>query len=126
MSKLDLGQSRLMGLGHAANAAPVSCDDTGGVMLYWWIAGMRLAEARRGDAMRTASQGGRLRGGRWVRVTALLVWLAVELGVQLASQYGSLLSHILSSVCLFGSVVFVWRSFYAMRIGPAAPRRPSR
>ncbi len=30
---------------------------------------------------------------------------------------GPLLSHVLSAAFLFGSAVFVWRSFYGMRIG---------
>ena len=57
-----------------------------------------------------------------IKFTTLFGLLAVELGVQLASQYGSLLSHVLSAAFLFGSAVFVWRSFYRMRIGQDAPR----
>jgi K(+)-stimulated pyrophosphate-energized sodium pump len=52
-----------------------------------------------------------------IKFTTLFGLLAVELGVQLAGQYGSFLSHILSAAFLVGSAVFVWRSFYAMRIG---------
>jgi K(+)-stimulated pyrophosphate-energized sodium pump len=52
-----------------------------------------------------------------IKFTTLFGLLAVELGVQLARQYGSLLSHSLSALFLLGSAVFVWRSFYAMRIG---------
>jgi K(+)-stimulated pyrophosphate-energized sodium pump len=52
-----------------------------------------------------------------IKFTTLFGLLAVELGVQLATQYGSLLSHSLAALFLFGSAVFVWRSFYAMRIG---------
>jgi K(+)-stimulated pyrophosphate-energized sodium pump len=51
-----------------------------------------------------------------IKFTTLFGLLAVELGVQLASQYGSAMSHLLSAAFLAGSVVFVWRSFYAMRI----------
>jgi K(+)-stimulated pyrophosphate-energized sodium pump len=51
-----------------------------------------------------------------IKFTTLFGLLAVELGVQLASQYGLLLSHVLSAAFLLGSAVFVWRSFYAMRI----------
>jgi K(+)-stimulated pyrophosphate-energized sodium pump len=52
-----------------------------------------------------------------IKFTTLFGLLAVELGVQLANQYGSLLSHTLAAAFLFGSMVFVWRSFYGMRIG---------
>jgi K(+)-stimulated pyrophosphate-energized sodium pump len=52
-----------------------------------------------------------------IKFTTLFGLLAVELGVQLAGQYGSTLSHVLSAAFLLGSAVFVWRSFYAMRIG---------
>ena len=51
-----------------------------------------------------------------IKFTTLFGLLAVELGVQLSSQYGSLLSHVLSAAFLLGSATFVWRSFYAMRI----------
>jgi K(+)-stimulated pyrophosphate-energized sodium pump len=51
-----------------------------------------------------------------IKFTTLFGLLAVELGVQLASQYGSAMSHLLSAAFLAGSAVFVWRSFYAMRI----------
>jgi K(+)-stimulated pyrophosphate-energized sodium pump len=52
-----------------------------------------------------------------IKFTTLFGLLAVELGVQLAAQYGSTLSHILAAAFLLGSAVFVWRSFYGMRIG---------
>jgi K(+)-stimulated pyrophosphate-energized sodium pump len=52
-----------------------------------------------------------------IKFTTLFGLLAVELGVQLASQYGSGLSHVLAAVFLLGSMFFVWRSFYGMRIG---------
>ena len=51
-----------------------------------------------------------------IKFTTLFGLLAVELGVQLAGQYGSLVSHLLSGLCLAGSAFFVWRSFYGMRI----------
>jgi K(+)-stimulated pyrophosphate-energized sodium pump len=51
-----------------------------------------------------------------IKFTTLFGLLAVELGVQLATQYGSLMSHVLSAVFLVGSAVFVWRSFFGMRI----------
>jgi K(+)-stimulated pyrophosphate-energized sodium pump len=51
-----------------------------------------------------------------IKFTTLFGLLAVELGVQLATQYGSQLSHILAALFLLGSALFVWRSFYRMRI----------
>jgi K(+)-stimulated pyrophosphate-energized sodium pump len=51
-----------------------------------------------------------------IKFTTLFGLLAVELGVQLAEQYGSLVSHLLAAAFIAGSAVFVWRSFYAMRI----------
>ncbi len=54
-----------------------------------------------------------------IKFTTLFGLLAVELGVQLASDYGAAMSHLLSGVFLAGSALFVWRSFYAMRIRTA-------
>jgi K(+)-stimulated pyrophosphate-energized sodium pump len=51
-----------------------------------------------------------------IKFTTLFGLLAVELGVQLAAQYGALMSHLLAGAFLVGSAVFVWRSFYRMRI----------
>jgi K(+)-stimulated pyrophosphate-energized sodium pump len=51
-----------------------------------------------------------------IKFTTLFGLLAVELGVQLAGQYGALMSHVLAGVFLAGSALFVWRSFYGMRI----------
>jgi K(+)-stimulated pyrophosphate-energized sodium pump len=51
-----------------------------------------------------------------IKFTTLFGLLAVELGVQLATQYGSLMSHLLSALFILGSAVFVWRSFFGMRI----------
>jgi K(+)-stimulated pyrophosphate-energized sodium pump len=51
-----------------------------------------------------------------IKFTTLFGLLAVELGVQLAVEYGARMSHILAAAFLLGSVVFVWRSFYGMRI----------
>jgi K(+)-stimulated pyrophosphate-energized sodium pump len=51
-----------------------------------------------------------------IKFTTLFGLLAVELGVQLAKDYGAPMSHLLSAAFLVGSAVFVWRSFYAMRI----------
>ena len=54
-----------------------------------------------------------------IKFTTLFGLLAVELGVQLSGQYGSALSHVLSAAFLLGSALFVWRTFYAMRIKTA-------
>jgi K(+)-stimulated pyrophosphate-energized sodium pump len=51
-----------------------------------------------------------------IKFTTLFGLLAVELGVQLASQYGATMSHLLSAAFIAGSAYFVWRSFYGMRI----------
>ena len=51
-----------------------------------------------------------------IKFTTLFGLLAVELGVQLATDYGALMSHLLSAAFLAGSALFVWRSFYGMRI----------
>jgi K(+)-stimulated pyrophosphate-energized sodium pump len=56
-----------------------------------------------------------------IKFTTLFGLLAVELGVQLAGDYGPLISHLLAAAFLLGSGVFVWRSFYSMRIRTAAP-----
>ena len=57
-----------------------------------------------------------------IKFTTLFGLLAVELGVQLANQYGALMSHLLAAAFLVGSAVFVWRSFYGMRIQSRAGR----
>jgi K(+)-stimulated pyrophosphate-energized sodium pump len=51
-----------------------------------------------------------------IKFTTLFGLLAVELGVQLTRDYGSGMSHLLSGVFVLGSMIFVWRSFYGMRI----------
>ncbi|HYV17987.1 MAG TPA: sodium-translocating pyrophosphatase [Verrucomicrobiae bacterium] len=51
-----------------------------------------------------------------IKFTTLFGLLAVELGVQLTSDSTSSLSHILSAAFFAISLVFVWRSFYGMRI----------
>jgi K(+)-stimulated pyrophosphate-energized sodium pump len=58
-----------------------------------------------------------------IKFTTLFGLLAVELGVQLAEQYGALMSHLLAGMFILGSMVFVWRSFYGMRIQTHAGRR---
>jgi K(+)-stimulated pyrophosphate-energized sodium pump len=51
-----------------------------------------------------------------IKFTTLFGLLAVELAVQLTNQQGSALSHILAAVFFAASMLFVWRSFYGMRI----------
>ncbi len=51
-----------------------------------------------------------------IKFTTLFGLLAVELAVSLAADRGTGLTHVLAAVFFALSVVFVWRSFYAMRI----------
>jgi K(+)-stimulated pyrophosphate-energized sodium pump len=51
-----------------------------------------------------------------IKFTTLFGLLAVELAVSLTADRGAGLSHALAAVFFVVSVVFVWRSFYAMRI----------
>jgi K(+)-stimulated pyrophosphate-energized sodium pump len=51
-----------------------------------------------------------------IKFTTLFGLLAVELAVQLTAEAGSGLSHILAALFFGASIVFVWRSFYGMRI----------
>jgi len=52
-----------------------------------------------------------------IKFTTLFGLLAVELGVLLAEQSGPALGLSLGFCALLVSMVFVWRSFYRMRIG---------
>ncbi|HEY2905131.1 MAG TPA: sodium-translocating pyrophosphatase [Vicinamibacterales bacterium] len=52
-----------------------------------------------------------------IKFTTLFGLLAVSLGVKLAVEQGPLVSHALAAAFFALSVVFVWRSFYGMRIG---------
>src|SRR5262245_15842108 len=52
-----------------------------------------------------------------IKFTTLFGLLAVQLAVRLTHEQGSTMSHILSALFFLVSIVFVWRSFYAMRIG---------
>jgi K(+)-stimulated pyrophosphate-energized sodium pump len=54
-----------------------------------------------------------------IKFTTLFGLLAVELAVQLTEKQGPLISHLLAALFLASSLVFVWRSFYAMRIKAA-------
>jgi K(+)-stimulated pyrophosphate-energized sodium pump len=51
-----------------------------------------------------------------IKFTTLFGVLAVELGVYLASQYGATFVASLAALFFVIGMVFVWRSFYAMRI----------
>ena len=54
-----------------------------------------------------------------IKFTTLFGLLAVELAVSLTADMGSNVSHALAAVFFLISVVFVYRSFYSMRIGGA-------
>jgi K(+)-stimulated pyrophosphate-energized sodium pump len=51
-----------------------------------------------------------------IKFTTLFGLLAVELAVSLTAQRGSTFSHILAAIFLAASLLFVYRSFYKMRI----------
>lgn len=51
-----------------------------------------------------------------IKFTTLFGLLAVELAVSMSSQQGGSLTHILAAIFFLISLVFVWRSFYGMRI----------
>jgi K(+)-stimulated pyrophosphate-energized sodium pump len=51
-----------------------------------------------------------------IKFTTLFGLLAVELAVALSARQGPALVHILSAVFLGVALVFIWRSFYRMRI----------
>jgi K(+)-stimulated pyrophosphate-energized sodium pump len=55
-----------------------------------------------------------------IKFTTLFGLLAVQLAVHLTRDSGAGLSHALSAAFFFVSLVFVYRSFYGMRIGSAA------
>jgi len=52
-----------------------------------------------------------------IKFTTLFGLLAVELAVSLSHEQGAFLTTLLAAAFLAVSVVFVWRSFYGMRIG---------
>jgi K(+)-stimulated pyrophosphate-energized sodium pump len=54
-----------------------------------------------------------------IKFTTLFGLLAVSLAVELSAEMGSTASHGLAALFFAISVLFVWRSFYAMRIGSA-------
>jgi K(+)-stimulated pyrophosphate-energized sodium pump len=51
-----------------------------------------------------------------IKFTTLFGLLAVELAVSLSHQRGTLLNHVLSGIFLLIAMIFVYRSFYGMRI----------
>ena len=51
-----------------------------------------------------------------IKFTTLFGLLAVELAVSLSEQQGPTLGRFLSRLFLLIALVFIWRSFYAMRI----------
>ncbi len=54
-----------------------------------------------------------------IKFTTLFGLLAVELAVSLSTTHGTGLSHILATIFFVLALVFVWRSFYRMRISNA-------
>ena len=56
-----------------------------------------------------------------IKFTTLFGLLAVELAVKLTNDAGAMVSHLLAAVFFIISLVFVWRSFYGMRIGAERP-----
>jgi K(+)-stimulated pyrophosphate-energized sodium pump len=54
-----------------------------------------------------------------IKFTTLFGLLAVELAVKLTADTGGLLTHVLSAAFFLISFIFVYRSFYGMRIGGA-------
>src|SRR5580658_9267308 len=51
-----------------------------------------------------------------IKFTTLFGLLAVELAVSLSEQQGTALGHYLSAAFLLVALIFIWRSFYRMRI----------
>jgi K(+)-stimulated pyrophosphate-energized sodium pump len=51
-----------------------------------------------------------------IKFTTLFGLLAVELAVQLTASQGAQLAWVLAALFITGALVFVWRSFYMMRI----------
>jgi K(+)-stimulated pyrophosphate-energized sodium pump len=58
-----------------------------------------------------------------IKFTTLFGLLAVELAVSLAAQQGRGLTLVFSSLFFAVSLLFVWRSFYRMKIEPESPER---
>jgi K(+)-stimulated pyrophosphate-energized sodium pump len=51
-----------------------------------------------------------------IKFTTLFGLLAVELAVSLTAQQGAMLTRILAGVFMLVALVFIWKSFYGMRI----------
>jgi K(+)-stimulated pyrophosphate-energized sodium pump len=51
-----------------------------------------------------------------IKFTTLFGLLAVELAVSLSDQQGTTLTRVLSALFLLIALIFIWRSFYRMRI----------
>jgi K(+)-stimulated pyrophosphate-energized sodium pump len=60
-----------------------------------------------------------------IKFTTLFGLLAVELAVTITAERGAALSHVLALGFFAISLVFVWRSFYRMRIRGGAPAGPT-
>jgi K(+)-stimulated pyrophosphate-energized sodium pump len=56
-----------------------------------------------------------------IKFTTLFGLLAVELAVTLTAESGPMLTRVLAAIFFAVSVIFVWRSFYGMRIRGGAP-----
>ena len=61
-----------------------------------------------------------------IKFTTLFGLLAVELAVSLTAEKGAIISHILAAVFFVISYVFVYRSFYGMRIERERAPAPAR
>jgi K(+)-stimulated pyrophosphate-energized sodium pump len=59
-----------------------------------------------------------------IKFTTLFGLLAVELSVSLSGQHGNGLGWFLAALFLLTALVFIWRSFYAMRIATTAAKIP--
>jgi K(+)-stimulated pyrophosphate-energized sodium pump len=59
-----------------------------------------------------------------IKFTTLFGLLACSLAVNLSKESGSAVTLGLSAVFFVLSTIFVWRSFYGMRIGSGASRGP--
>jgi K(+)-stimulated pyrophosphate-energized sodium pump len=56
-----------------------------------------------------------------IKFTTLFGLLAVELAVSMTAEHGSTTTRVIAAAFFAVSVIFIWRSFYAMRIEVEAP-----
>ena len=56
-----------------------------------------------------------------IKFTTLFGLLAVELAVSLTTEQGAVFTHVLAALFLATALVFVYRSFYGMRIEASEP-----